>query len=56
MNLHELKNMLQVLYFAVEHGLIKGMDDSKVAVMLEAKLKQAIEEAESGDDVPSSSE
>lgn len=61
MNEHDYKNLLQILSFATQAGLVKSLDDSKVVILLEAKLKNRLkevqsEEAQRGDDVQGSSE
>lgn len=56
MNEHDFHNLIRVLQFAVEHGVVKSLDDSRVVLLLETKLKQALEEATSGNDVPGSPE
>lgn len=49
-------NLLQILAYAVEHGVVKSLDDSKVVLVLEQVLKQGLEEAKRGDDVQGSPE
>ena len=56
MNEHHYRNLLQVLNYAVEHGLVKNLDDSKVVLVLEQVLQNALKEASSGDDVQGSPE
>ncbi len=56
MNQHHLQNLLQILRYAVEHGVVKSLEDSKVVIILEQVLLNALKEATSGDDVQGSPE
>lgn len=54
-NEHDYRNVLVLLNFAFQNGMVQSQDDAKVLLTLEAKVQEALNvEEEDGDDVPAS--
>ena len=54
-NEHDYRNVLSLVNFAFQNGMVKSQDDAKVLFILEAKAKEALEpqsEEDNGEDVP----
>lgn len=54
-NEHDYRNVLSLVNFAFQNGMVKSQDDAKVLFLLEAKAKEALApnvEEDNGEDVP----
>ena len=51
---HDYNNILALVSFAFQNGMVKSQDDAKVLLTIEHKVKAALEqsEEENGDNVP----
>ena len=54
-NEHDYRNVLSLVNFAFQNGMVKSQDDAKVLFILEAKAREALDsevEEDNGDDLP----
>jgi hypothetical protein len=52
----DLKNLLLLINFAFQNGMVKAQDDARALLMLEHKLKTMLEEGANGDHVQDGTE